>query len=304
MAKLTADVAMGNPSRTRAFGSWSTRERIPTPLRALFGNHPPGWIDRCHAGEGIDLADLLLSGVWPLPTVGNVRDRRRCRCRSPLCAFCWPSWYQRRVADLISRLKSAVAAKAVLVVITLTLKSVDLGQLGEQIDAVMTAWRKSRDGSPYRRLVKRHGIVGSLWALHPEFSNGMWHAHLHVVVAVLPRETGAEAAATVGADDHPTPVREAAAALASRYCRLLAAPRQPIVPQTVNVSDPLSVEAIARYFPDIWKARSTKGGGVYALLRAALAGDELARKAFVELAHTLHRRSLIRGSGILRGGGG
>jgi hypothetical protein len=291
LAKLTADVAMGKPSRTRAFGSGSTREPIPTPLRALFGNRPPGWIDRCHAGEGLDLRDLLLSDVWPLQTSDSVRDRRR--CRSPLCAFCWPSWYQRRVADLISRLKSAVAAKAVLVVITLTLKSVDLSRLAEQIDALMTAWRKSRDGSPFERLAARHGIVGSLWALHPEFSNGMWHAHLHVVVAVLP----------VGSNEAQTPEHLAATMLGDRYRRFLERQGFLVVPQTIHVSDPLSIEAIARYFPDIWKAMSTKGGGVYALLRAALAGDEAARQAYVELAYTLHRRSLIRGSGILRGGG-
>ena len=179
---------------------------------------------------------------------------------------------------------------------TLTVRSFDLGQLGQQLEVEKTVWRQARDGSPYRRLEKRFGILGSLWALHPEFSNGMWHAHLHVVVAVLPHN----APPAAEDDDHPTPVREAATALAARYCRLLVKHGMPVVPQTVVISPPRSIDQIAKYFPNIWKAGFSMDGGVHALLKAALAGDEAARQAYVELAHTLKSKSSIRGSGILR----
>lgn len=205
--------------------------------------------------------------------------------------------YGARQADLTQRLQAAADVGACLVVLTLTAKSFDLGRLGQQLDVVQTVWRKAKDGSPYRRLVERHRILGSLWALHPEFSKGAWHAHLHVVVAVLPSE-----GRDVDPDEHPVSVREAAAALAERYCRLLQAQGLPTVPNTVAISPPRTIDEIAKYFPNIWKAGFTKGGGVYALLRAAFEGDESARQAYVELAHTLHCRSLIRGSGVLRGG--
>lgn len=65
---------------------------------------------------------------------------------------------------------------------TLTLRhSADM-PLQMLLDAVMSGWRRMVNGSPWRRIVKRYGIVGYVRSIEITYGVNGWHPHVHFLM--------------------------------------------------------------------------------------------------------------------------
>lgn len=266
----------------RPLSSLVSNVSFSDPLFAqLWSGQPPGWARRCDAGAGPDDSAGLSGGDWPPP-----RNRERRGCGSVWCPYCASTRISTRTDGLARRLRSVRVAGQGLGTLTLTVRSFPLGQLVLQLTALHEAWAGAKEGSPYARIAARHGANGYMWGLHPAFSSGQWHAHLHIVIAAL--------------DDRAAQM--AGVELGDRFKTRLGRSGLPVTSRTVEVGPADGrPKAIAGYLCDFWKVG--KPGGLHALFLAALRGEGVAKEALSELMHTLHRRSLVRGSGVLGRGG-
>jgi hypothetical protein len=245
----------------------------------LWSIQPPRRAFTCDAGRSLDLVEQRRNGKWPLPF-----PKRLSGCHHLLCPLCGPRVVRSRIRRMKGRLERAAASAVGLAGLTLTIAPFPLGRLADQLDALSTAWTKTRTNGPYDQIVEVHGVVGFLRAIHPRFSDGTWKAHFHVVVAAT--------------DDMQAQM--AAVALGERYKFFLRRAGYPVNGRTVEVRDASDPEAVAVYYCDIWKADGPDG--LRALFVDALHGDPTARQAYEEMVHALRGRAPTLGSGVLGAG--
>ena len=65
---------------------------------------------------------------------------------------------------------------------TLTLRHSATMPLQMLLDAVMSGWRRMVNGSPWRRIVKRYGIVGYVRSIEITYGVNGWHPHVHFLM--------------------------------------------------------------------------------------------------------------------------
>lgn len=107
-------------------------------------------------------------------------------CDSPwLCPSCAPRRAAER-AERVNRVFDAAEAQGGhLLFITLTVRHSRRQPLAEVKRMVSTACRKARQGAPWAKAVKKHGIMGALVSPEVTWSrvNG-WHYHIHMGVVL------------------------------------------------------------------------------------------------------------------------
>jgi hypothetical protein len=188
---------------------------------------------------------------------------------------------RRNQSDAVARFARAADLGLGLAMCTVTVEGLPLGQLPAQRELICTALRAARSGSPFERIRRSTGLAGGYVAEHVSCKESLWHDHRHLVVAARDR----------GAALH------AASEIARRFKEEIARRGHPVTIETVDAREAGRPEGLAEYLARQW--RPSKIGSPFALLRAALQGDEGSRRAYEELAHALKGVSLYRGWGGL-----
>lgn len=130
------------------------------------------------AGRSIDAAGLIRHGSWPIRAkVGAAR------CRLILCPVCGSARMLRYRDTVTERLLRAERQGLGLAFHTVTLPSLPLGRVSEQIAALRRLLEKAKSGAPYRRIARLYGVDGHLSVVQVTLRSAGWHAHVHLVVA-------------------------------------------------------------------------------------------------------------------------
>jgi hypothetical protein len=262
-------------------GGGGDHHSIPRLSAASFpflypSSQPPRWAFNCDAGRSLSVEAARRQAKWPLDFPYGFSG-----CHHVLCCICGPRVVDGRIKRFSGRLERATASGVGLAGLTLTIEPFAAGGLNGQLDALTTAWTKTRTNGPYATISAEHGVVGFLRAVHPSFVDVKWKTHFHVVVAAR----------------DAMQAQLAAVALGERYKAMLGRAGLAVNGRTIEVRAAANPEAVAVYYCDIWK--SSGDTGLRALFTAALHGDQTACAAYEEMAHALHGRPLTNGSGVL-----
>ena len=207
------------------------------------------------------------------------------RCKGLLCPYCHPKRQRLLRRELNAIFKGVHAAGLMLSWVTLTRAHPGSEPLSVGMAEIRDLWSRARDGSPYRRLRMRYGLVGVITVLEVTWSSAGWHAHFHSVIA-----TKGQKAAALGC----------AAALAQRFEDAIERRRiDPTHAATFDlVRDPAG---LAGYLSKDWFERHKDGGlPPLKLLAQAYAGCKLSAALFVEAAEAMARKQRVTISPDLR----
>jgi hypothetical protein len=180
----------------------------------------------------------------------------------------------------IRRVRSVRQRGYGLYLVTLTIQSLPLGQLTDQINTLLHLLAGARSGSPYERLRDACGIAGTLRVLHITITPEGWHGHLHLVVAAKDRES----------------TKKAAEWLCARLLERMARAGLRVTFRAVDARHAQTPERLAGYLLRPW--RPGDPASPFGLMTLAAQGDERARRVYEELSMALKGRPYMRCSGV------
>ena len=170
-----------------------------------------------------------------LSETGTAWTSSTLRCNSGwLCTVCGPRRArerQERVAEVYDTVTLGLKGQAPMVTLTVRHR---LGMpLADLRKVEQDAWRSVRQGAPWARLKRKHGILGTITAPEVTWSraNG-WHFHMHIAVPCLTDPDGAQ---------------EVGAWIVDRYIRYVRAAGYDALWEGQDVTLPKSPEQAARY---------------------------------------------------------
>ena len=208
------------------------------------------------------------------------------RCKNVLCPKCHSEQQRLLRRRLASCFHEARGQRNHLAWVTLTRPHGRHEALQVGLAAIRDMWSRARDGSPWRRLKDRYGLLGIITVLEIVWSESGWNPHFHAVVEAKGSQAKAESCA---------------GALAGRFKN--AVERMCIDPSNAAdfdlVHDP---EGLAAYLSKPWFKPSKEDGGwppLY-LLQQALAGCDASAMRFLEVADAIAGKRRVTYSAAFR----
>lgn len=170
-----------------------------------------------------------------LTEAGTAWTSSTLRCNSGwLCTVCAPRRArerQERVAEVYDTV--TLGMKGQIPMVTLTVRHRRGMALADLRQVEQDAWRNVRQGAPWARLKRKHGILGTITAPEVTWSAAHgWHFHMHIAVPCLTDRAGA---------------LEVGAWIIDRYIRYVRAAGHDALSQGQDVTLPKSPEDAARY---------------------------------------------------------
>ncbi len=98
------------------------------------------------------------------------------------CPVCAPKIQAVRAAEVRQAIDQWTAQGGSVVLLTQTVPHTRWDELKPLLDGFTVALSKFKAGSPYKRLAKRYGIVGSIRALEVTYGANGWHPHAHSIL--------------------------------------------------------------------------------------------------------------------------
>lgn len=210
--------------------AWALRDQAAMLLRPDDPEKRGPAVCACgRTGHEVQAVGIHLTETGAAWTSGTLR------CNSGwLCTVCAPRRArerQERVAEVYDTV--TLGLKGQIPMVTLTVRHRQGMALADLRQTVQDAWREVRQGAPWARLKRRHGILGTITAPEVTWSAGHgWHFHLHIAVPCRTDRAGA---------------LEVGSWIIDRYIRYVRAAGHDALSQGQDVTLPKSPEDAARY---------------------------------------------------------
>jgi hypothetical protein len=183
------------------------------------------------------------------------------RCRTLWCPRCHLDVQRGRRVKLFEVFELIEDRGFSLWLVTLTVEHDHSTDLRKSMSILSKCWSSARQGSPYRRLRNKYGLLSALTAVDLTHGKAGWHPHIHAVVVA---RTSAGAA-------------ESGARLACRYEGALRRAEFKVAQQTTDDRYVWDAEGLAGYLTKNWrKSRNS----LFVLLKRAARGCLLAAELF------------------------
>lgn len=98
------------------------------------------------------------------------------------CPVCAGVIRSERAAEIQQAVEAHQAAGGSLLFFTGTLRHHAGDDLAQTLDGILTAWKRTISGAPWRRRKARHGISGIIRSVEVTHGDNGWHPHAHVLL--------------------------------------------------------------------------------------------------------------------------
>lgn len=215
---------------TKRRRAWALRDAAAMLLRPDDPEKRGPSVCACgRTGHEVQAVGVHLSETGTAWTSGTLRCNSGWLC--PVCAPRRARERQERVAEVYDTV--TLGMKGQVPMVTLTVRHRQGMALADLRQVEQDAWRSVRQGAPWARLKRKHGILGTITAPEVTWSRKHgWHFHLHIAVPCLTDRAGAQ---------------EVGAWIIERYIRYIRAAGYDALSQGQDVTLPKSPEDAARY---------------------------------------------------------